>query len=322
MVTLDSVLTWGNSVSLEENEDVQNVGIDVTLAPGDSFIVLDRKEEQLRHYGPDGQLFGHVGGIQPGAAQRFETPVSATAVLEDDRILAAEFIGKLHEFTPDFAEHPSAVQTPVAPLYAVCTTRDDGLVILVGRLANSGDQRLVHVWDRHAQRVVRSFFEPQPYPKAITPAALVVDHGGCRIYGDTVFAWAALAPVLHLFTIAGAPIGEVQLRLPGFREVSSGPPSRSVGDRGVIERWAQDFSRLQDVWRLSDGGFLTQYYDLHGRSLAFSLARISSQGKILFDISETPQLLAVTPEERLLFVDPTASTPSRWRWAVLRPGRA
>ncbi len=316
VVDLESVIRWVGSVDLEENATVINVSPRVSLDPMGGFIVSDLKEAQVRIYGRDGRLRGAFGvkGAGPG---EFSTPVVGAVRVGSDAILAAEFSGKLTLLDSTGARVLGTSQVPLMPLYGVVALDSPERVLLVGRGSAAAGGPLLHVWNRRSGTVERSFFVPPPPTPDLAAAAVFAGHAGAAYRSDRIAAVFAMDPVLHLFDTAGAAIGDVPIPFTGFRKLEVSPPA--AFSRVAMQQWAESFSRVSDVVWLADDTLLVQYYDMDGVTPRWSLLGMTSDGEGLFEIRNTPRLLAVDPAGgELVFVRPGSETPNRWQLARIQ----
>ena len=228
-------------------------------------------------------------------------------------MLTVDFAGKYAVF--DTASR-RAIETGRLPVNAVYTAKPlpDAQLLLVGRNVEAGSTYL-HVWDLREKRLVRSFFSP-PVRRGFEDEAVIAGVMDAAVRGDSIAALFALSDSVFLFTRDGARAGALPIRARGLRRMESKFPG---GDRESLVKWQEAFSTLSRVFWLSDGSFLVQYYDMLGSEQRFSLVRMRRDGEPIFEIQNTPRLLAVSPDgETLLFTKPGAEVPNEWRLASLR----
>jgi hypothetical protein len=75
--------------------------------------------------------------------------------------------------------------------------------------------------------------------------------------------------------------------------------------------WSRGFSAISQIHWLTDGSFLVQYFDTDGVNPSWRLLHVSRKGERLFEILDSPQLLAVSrADDSLYFATPEAETPA------------
>lgn len=316
-VLLDEAVAWGADLELEENAEVINVTPQVRIDSAGRFIVADPSEAQVRIYESDGSLLHHFGSKGPGP-EEFESPVVALR-MPSKAIMSADFSGKFVVFDSVGSEVVLSRRLPVGPIFDV-DILNDTLVVLAGRLPGSKTPPLLHIWNPSSDTVVRSFF-PQPVPgPGLEDAAVVTGHVSVDVRGDTIAAVFSLSDTVYLFTLDGGAVGKVPISFQHFRRLEN--PAPATASRERLFEWLESFSRIANLFWVPDGTFYIQYADKVSGEQKWRLLRMTRTGKTLFEIRDTPQLLAIGPEgSRFYFVKPGSLTANIWRIATLAPSR-
>jgi hypothetical protein len=303
------------TLTLEESATVVNVAPVVSAdTNGGGFFIVDQREARVRTYRPDGSLARQFGRRGPGPGE-FQRPMSGYRLASGGSIVADPISGLLRFDGRDslvLAQHPR-----FTPIYSVVPL-SDSLVLLAGRsrgVTHPGSP-LLHVWDLTSGRVVRSFF-PTPGTELVQQAARNFGWVGVALRGDTVAAVFALTDTVYFFRTDGRPIGKHHLPISGFTPMQRLPVSE-LGDPVRRTRWMHQFYFLYDLFWLPDGSILVQYERPHGLESAWNLVHLSRNGRRLFDLKNTPKLMAER-NGKLYFVDPGAEVPNQWLVTRLKP---
>lgn len=309
LASIDRGVSWISTVRLEENPDVINVSPRVQAEPG-SFLVADGQEQQARLYGHDGRLLRQFGrrGSGPGEFEH----ISLGLRLPDKRILIADMNGAVTVFDSTATNVQHVARTPLSPLYGAVVL-DDSLLILTGRMT-SGSTALAHVWNVRSDRLVRSFFTP-PKPRPEMEGAYAFSgFANAAVRGDTVAMLFALSDTIYLFRGDGRSVGKLPIPFHSFRRIEKPVPRGTMDD---FKRWSESFSAASSIFWLSDGGFLVQYWDRRNGAPSWRLTRLTRKGVGVWEVIDSPQLLAVGPADTLVFVKPGAEAPNVWSIARL-----
>jgi hypothetical protein len=301
---LDEAVVWETEIRLEESRAVINVGPRVVWRADGSLLIADEQETQFRHYAADGRLITAFGGRGEGPGE-FEQGFLHVVPLAAGMSLGIDGGGRFARFD-SLGTLAGTGRLPVVSVMDADAVGDSALV-LVGRRTDGDVPGRIHLWHFALERVVASFFELPPLRSILAPVSLNAGARGLLItlgLRDTVFVVS--------------PAGERLATLP----VPSDYLRRFVEPVGQPPRdWFQTFSVIRDGFWLADGSMLIQYFDFgpDNNSATFSLVRMHADGRKLFELRDTPMLLAVDARgERLLFVAPGSLTPNVLRVARLR----
>lgn len=303
---LDEVVVWERSISLEENARVINVSPRVRVDTS-GYLVADMKEYQVRQYRLDGTLTRTVGAHGTGPGE-FSTSPMAAGLLADGSMIVSEFSGRLSTFD-SLGQVTGTAVTSLIPLYGFVGL-DRETLLLMGRGPNRADTRLLHVWDTGEQTVTARLFPVPRVRPSLASVVWMVGHAHATQRDSLVIAVFATDPAVHLFGLGSTEHRRVPLPSRHFRDVHDPPPR--VNARAV-QQWLQSFSRLSEVFWTGGDTLLLQYYDMEGSTVRWNLLAMTLGGRGLFEVEDTPRLLAVDDAGRLVFVDPEAMVPNRWR---------
>ena len=314
---LDDVVRWEREFTLEENEETINVIVRAGLDPRGGFLIADEQEGFARRYDENGRLLAQFAGKGNGPAE-FMNLLNVTR-LPDGSLAAFDIFQKIAIFDSAGSEVVRTARTPINALHSVVLL-DDSLALLGGQGATAtgyGDTR-VHVWNFRADSVVRSFFSPVLPSPAHTVAAASAGWIGMDRRGDTLAVVFALSDTVYLMTTEGTIVDRIPIPAQALRRLDPDMPlpGRGSGIVGARE-WFGAFSLVSDVFWVGET-LLVQYQDRKGPAPDWRLVAFRRDGTRLFEVLDTPKLLAVDDDADLLyFVSPDADAPNRWRTARL-----
>jgi hypothetical protein len=307
---LDEVLRWEGNLTLQEPPGVITVLPVVRFDSGGGFLIADLSETEIRRYTANGQLLDRFGGAGLGPGE-FEALAAADRA--GDRIYAADRGGRIWAFHPD-GRPDTLVYVPLSPIYDMQTI-NDSTMLLTGRLLNDPESRLIHIWDRKRNAILNSFFPVPPHDRELDDAYRYAGHPTASIRGDQIVANFALSDTLYFFSLDGREQGKLPLRFRNYRPLRRPPPNDTTTASRVA--WSEHFSRVAQVFWSSDNTFYVHYYDMKGTQPQWHLLRVNRQGTPLFEIEESPRMLAVSPTERqLYFINPQTELPNQWSVAI------
>jgi hypothetical protein len=312
LASIQSVVTWHRDLTLEENQHVINVSPWVSADSLGTFLVADGMEQQLRSYAPDGRL-RHTFGRRGSGPGEFQHLTRATR-LSDGTILAPDMMGQVTRFGPEGSRVVQTTRSGLGPIYDVAVL-DDSSVAIVGRKGGRMDSPLIHVWDLGRGRIVRSFFPAPQGPRGFASAYAFTGFADVAVRGDTLATIFALEDTVRLFLRDGREAGKIPVRFGGFHPIEQPLSPNLPPDQ--FQRWLGSFSTVTDLFWLRSSGFLVQYMDQHGSDRTYSLLRMDRHGRKLWEVAGSPRLLAVTPQDSLVFVKPGAEAPNTWSIAAL-----
>lgn len=296
---LDDVVDWGREIHLEENEEVINVRPVVRFDPRGGFLVADAQESQFRRYGASGDLLA-VFGRRGGGPGEFRSP-AAVVRLRDGTLVGFDEDGRYAQFDSAGGSVLRAGRVPVPSISSVEVVDDTTLLSVVGL----GTGPRLNTWIPFSDRVERSFFTP-PFRRISASVHAAVGAGG-------IAATFLISDTIYIF----GPDGEERMKVPfrteryrPYADPSSWPPPPD---------WQYSFSILSRADWLPDGTLLVRYGRFTESGTVWSLANVTLDGVVRFDLADVPQLLTVGGDGReLVFVAPGADAPNVWRVGAYR----
>lgn len=305
--SLEDVVVWGETITLEENDDVINVHPRVTADRSGGYLVTDMGEYQVRGYDAAGRLRFHYGSQGPAPGQ-FTVPPMGALRRPDGTVLVGDFQGRIARVDDATLEELAVARPPLQVLYGMEPLPGDSLVLLMGRHRDA-PHTLLHVYDPVGGTIRQSFF-PTPLDAARDRQLFFAGHAHAQWRGDVIAAVFALDSAVHFFGLDGVARGVVPLPRSGFRPARGEP--RTATGAGVVE-WLETFSRLSEVYWLDDRSLVVQYYDMDGMTPVWSVVGMTLDGRKLFEVIHSPRLLARgAADGEALFVHPDSETPDKW----------
>jgi hypothetical protein len=314
LVSFEDVARATHDITLDETSEVLNVTPRVVTDPRGGYIVADPSESQVRLYSTSGKLLARFGrkGTGPGEFDRLAGAVRTPA----GELLAFDMNGRLTIFDPSGSHVLRTQQTPVAPLYDVAVV-DDRRVAITGRLAAATHSPLVHLWDYRKGLLAGSFFRPVPPRPDLESAYLFSGFTDVAVRHDTVAVLFALSDTLFFYDTTGRARGKLPLPFADYRALREPMPKLSPPDR--LYRWIESFSTASHVYLQADGTILVQFFDTKAREPEWRLLSMRRDGRPLFEIRNSPKLLALASDANsLVFVKPGSSAPNQWTIAQVQ----
>jgi hypothetical protein len=310
----ESHFQWKDTIVLEEGQGVVNVQPLVSVDRTGDFIVADQSENRIRVYRPTGALVRQFGG-KGGGPEEFQGLIGAFRSGADDLVVMDQ-VGKLAVFPAGSGPVQRTVRLPLSPAYGADLVGDT-LLLVAARTAESKDSgSLLHLVNLRTLSISRSFFTPPPVLKG-HPIESAVGFITARVQNDTIAAVYSISDTIYLFSLDGRPAGKIPFRAPGFRSMKTAPPRGQVSKDKLFE-WVSGFSLVTHAFQVPNGDFLVQYQDRQGSEMKWRLARVTRRGETLFDVADSPMLLATADQgSRLIFVHPLAEVPNKWISASL-----
>jgi hypothetical protein len=285
------------------------------MDPAGGFLVADADEAQVRRYAGDGRLLTVFGrkGRGPGEFTRLTAAVRTS----NNAIAAVEIDGRLSLFDESGTNLLRTWRTGLGPVYTAARLGDSAIV-LAGRIGGRMETDLLHVWDVRQERVVHSFFHTPAAPRRMRGAYALAGTSGVAVRGDTIAAVFALTDSVFLHSGDGRLLESIHIPFQHFRPAVEPLPMKA--SLSEYREWGSKFSAISKIFWTANGDFLIQYYDTDGLNPAWRLLRMDRQGRRVFELIDSPELLAVSaPESRLFFIEPSTLTPNRWLTAEFRP---
>lgn len=315
--TLEEVIEFERTVTLQDRGAVTTVLPVVSLEPGGNFFVVDPREFQIRRYDSLGTLLSYFG--RPGGGPGEFTRLVGAVQRQSGSVVAADANGNLL-YLDSAGKEMRRFNTRLGPIYNIALVNDSTLA-LTGRVQGQTDGPFVHLWDVNQGRITGSFFRMPPHPSALDPAYAFAGAVDVAIRGDTAAAVIALSDTVYLFTLRGEAIGKMPIPSEQFRRIARPPPTDMQGDPAARAAWGESFSRVSKLFWVPDGSLYVQYFDLSGLEPRWSLVHMRRDGKPPVEIHDMPRLLAVSPfDARLYFIHPQSSEPNVWVIGTRSPG--
>ncbi|MBW3570187.1 MAG: hypothetical protein KY467_03700 [Gemmatimonadetes bacterium] len=312
------VLSHLRTVQVQETREVLNVTPRVTRDPWGGFLVVDRKEAQLRRYGEDGSLLWHAGR-KGGGPGEFGVP-SGVGRLPSGAVLVAERNGRLTLFDSAGGAVLGTVETRVGQLEDLAIL-SDSMVLLAGVLNGDLEGPRLHVWNLAAGTLRNSFFSPFA-GQANRAAATVAGWTQASVRRDTVAAVFALSDTVYFFTLDGRAAGRIPAGFRHFRRAPHKEPDRVITDPMERARWLSAFDYVAGVHWLPDGRLLVPYQSVEpgtAMNRRWHLLALDRGGRWLFELRDVPWLLDVDGRSgEITFVERGSEVPNRWALARLR----
>jgi hypothetical protein len=298
-------LEWKGELHLEGV--VLEVLPTVTFSNQGDLIVADLAESRIRRHDWSGRLLAFID-----AWDRFG-PLACVLWIPGDSIVAYSPNGTFAIFDST-GRSVRTGRTGLSPLYAAFLV-NDSTVLLAGRVAGARDTTLLHEWDLRRELVVRSFFHVPPHDPQLNAVYAYSGSTAIGVREDSIVATFARADTVYIFDTAGQLFEKIPIPFTNFRHVKEPPPVQDNIDSR--RRWRASFSTVSHVFWAPDGSFFIQYFDLFLAQPRWNLLHMSRDGQLLFDAADTPRLLTVLPDYRLLFVG-TELESGIWKIAELR----
>ena len=325
---LTDVIHWTDEITLEENEEVFTDRLYVRVEP-DRFLISDRGEDQVREYTRDGELLNYFGEDDPQAPGGLQFP-SAPLRMNNDTILVPNARdGSLSIVDPNgnLMERRSRVAGGLT--FSVEPLLEDGKVLFVGhngesrndasdvREAPEGTPYFLNHLDISSGEVTKSFYPlPDPYGSHAGFLYSTSPIVNADVYSERIAAGFLLSNTISLFDIDGTHLGDVEPALSAFKEVeqTEEQPTRDEWEAELVRR-----SFFNTLFWFNDETLLIQFTnsyfdDQDERQLNHVLAAVTTEGEVLFEVEDTPRLLAVDQDTGgLFFAHPDHDFESHWR---------
>lgn len=314
---LDDVVRWEREFTLEENEETINVIVRAGLDPRGGFLIADEQEGFARRYDENGRLLAQFAGKGNGPAE-FMNLLNVTR-LPDGSLAAFDIFQKIAIFDSAGSEVVRTARTPLAALHSVVLL-NDSIALLGGSVPGPSGVRdsRVHRWNVNGDSLEASFFAPALPSRAHVMAAGSAGWIGMDRRADTLAVVFALSDTVYLMTAGGAMVDRIAIPAEGFRRLS--PDIEMPGRGGGIlaaREWFASFSLVSHVFWLGDT-LLVQYQDRNGPEPDWRLVGLTRTGQRIFEVMDSPQLLAVDHSSGLLYFEsPDSDLPNVWRAARL-----
>jgi len=295
--SIDDYVRWEREVVFADSATSGTIKVFFDSAPG--FVVADRGQAQIRVYSDDARLRWSAGRRGPGP-QEYEGLLNAVRASNGD-VVALDNRGKLVYYTATGTFLRTA-DTGLLPTNGSWLLNDSTLLIS-GRSAGDVQSPLLHVWNMRSNRIERSFFTVPPHDPALDEAYRFSGWASATLVSpDTIAVVYALADTVFLLHPDGTPIGKHPIGLRNFRRVREPEPRRQTEEAQTA--WRNSYTRLSEIFRGPDRSLYVQYFNLHRLEPVWGVAKLklTSTGiETVFDVSQSPRLLGISPRDSHLF---------------------
>lgn len=314
---LTDVINWTDEITLEENDEVFTDRVNVRVE-NNRFLISDTRENQVREYARDGTLLNYFGDDDPEAPGGFWFP-STPLRMSDDTILVPNTgngsLSLVNENGNLLERHTRIAKSgdfDIAPLPV------DGHVLFVGSAnGRQGTPNFLHRLDPMSGEVTNSFY---PLPDAFGSHAGILHTISpivtADVYQDRIAVGFLLSDTITILDINGNVIGRIE---PGFSTFRKVEQTEEMPERGEFQQELVRRSLFNTLFWLNEETLLVQftnsYFDDQGeRQLNNVLAAVTTDGEVLFEVDNTPRLLAVDQNTgELFFAHPDHDFESHWR---------
>lgn len=319
---LTDIINWTGAIILEENEEVFTDRVNVRVE-ADGFLISDTRENQVREYARTGELLNYFGEEDPEAPGGFWFPSTPLRMSEDTILVPNTGNGSLSlvDQNGNLLERHSRIAK--SGDFDVATLPVDGHVLFVGSAnGRQGTPNFLHHLDPSAGEVTKSFY---PLPDAFgSHAGFLYDISPivrADVYSGKIAVGFLFSNRITLFDIEGTLLAEIEPTLSSFKKVDQ---TEVMPER---DEWQEELARrslFNTLFWLNDETLLVQftnsYFDEQGeRQFNDVLAAVTIEGEVLFEIEDTPRLLAVDPDTgELFFAHPDHDFESHWRVGQIR----
>jgi hypothetical protein len=319
---LTDVINRTGEIALEENEEVFTDRVNVRVED-DKLLISDTRENQVREYARDGTLLNYFGADDPEAPGGFWFPSTPLRMSEDTILVPNTGNGSLSlvDENGNLLERHTRIAKSgdfdVAPLPV------DGHVLFVGSAnGRQGTPNFLHHLDPSSGEVTKSFYPlPDPFGSHAGILYTISPIVNADVYQDRIAVGFLLSDSITLFEADGTPLGEIEPTLSSFEEVEQ---TEERPERGEFQQELVRRSLFNTLFWLNDETLLVQFTnsyfdDQDERQLNNVLAAVTTEGEVLFEIEDTPRLLAVDQETGdLFFAHPDHDFESHWRVGRIR----
>lgn len=316
LVSIEDVVDWGRDITLEENPRVINVSPIVSFDPRGGMLIVDSKEAQLRRYGVNGELLW-AAGRKGGGPGEFNAP-NRSLRLGTGEILVADYSKKFVVFDSIAGEVTRTIDTPFRRIEHLLIVNDS--ILLVAAMLNGDfNSPLLHLWNYRSNEVLKSFGLAPFESGNNQTAAVIASWSRISTRGDTLAAIFSLRDSVYFYTLDGEYLDTKWLPSNKFRQAPDDGPVGSDVDQA---KWLGTFDFMYNIHWLEEGDLLVTYMTvIPERALEreFHLVRMRRDGAGVFEIRNSPKLLALdTSSRQMLFEAPESEAPNQWRTAYLR----
>ncbi|MGM0705338.1 MAG: hypothetical protein ACQETP_05405, partial [Bacteroidota bacterium] len=296
---LTDVINWTGEITLEENEEVLTDRVNVRVE-SDRFLIGDPRENQIREYTREGELLNYLGEDDPEAPEGFWFPVAPLRMDDGTLLVPNTGNGSLSvlDESGTLIERHSRVST--SSTFSVEPLPVGEKVLFVGSTeGRQGTPDFLHHLDPMSAEVEKSFY---PLPDAYgTHAGFLYEIApilAADVYSERIAVGFLLSDTIALLDIDGNVLNEIEPDFSNFKTVEQTEefPDRDERQAELVRR-----SLFNTLFWLNDETLLIQFTnsyfdDQDERQLNNVLAAVTTEGEVLFEIEDTPRLLAVDQE--------------------------
>lgn len=302
-----------HGVVLEESDEAMTVLPMVSPGVPGEFLLAEPQEGQVNVYDTAGRLRRVLGRRGEGPGE-FRMPIAARKLLDGGVVVADAMRSRLTFFPAGDSGEPEVVASPL-PLVLDAQDLGGGRYLLSGQVISEQPPRLLHIWDRRADEVERSFLpigvpeESRAYAASYTSVDAVLE-------GDTIWAVWALSDTLYKFDRGGGILEKLPLSLPRPMGALPGTEAGVITDPSAIRAAAETLTQVNGVFILGDGALVVQTMQARGFDAVWDLLVVDRRGEPVWRAARMPRLYAVTGN-LFHFDDPASLLPNHWiaaRW--------
>ena len=298
---------------LEETDEAMTVLPMVSLGAPGEFLLAEPREGQVNVYDTSGRLRRVVGRRGEGPGE-FLAPISARRAPDGGIVVADVMLSRLTFFPSGGSGEPEVVASPL-PLVLGAQDMGGGLYLLSGQIMSGQPPRLLHIWDREADEVKRSFM-PMGVPEESRPYATSYTSVDAVLEGDTIWAVWALSDTLYKFDRGGGVLEKLPLSLPRPMGVLPGTETGVITDPRARQAAAESLTQVNGIFVLGDGAVAVQAMQARGFDAVWDLLIVDRHGPTVWSAARMPRLFAVIGD-LFYFDDPGSLLPNHWivaRW--------
>lgn len=286
-----------------------------TIDESSNIIDTNLKGHNVTIYNSSGKLINRFGSRGQGPGD-FEYPTSSIRV-EDGRILVSEFSGKMSLFSSDGDSLIEIFDTKVLPLTSIIEIGKNKILLAGNSVEKRDSSYLLHIYDISNQKVDKSFlklpFDHRDYAQVFRMSAQLVV---ATNFGNKIAAAVTPFKKIYFFSTNGDLEKSFQLGLNKFTEPEK--TTNSFTSDQIFE-YTSTFSMIERLFFLpKEELFLISYSRVtevdvknpSDRIMEYSLACFDKEGRILFELNDTPELLTVDLKNSYLFFRGHAQDPS------------
>lgn len=295
-----------DTLRFEEDERAFNVFPSVRPDPRGGYLVADAGEAQLRRYDGSGRLLWHFGrrGDGPGEFRRpyvlFREPGGSLLALDHD--------GRMTWLDSAGTEVTRTLTLPLRRTESAALL-ESGRLLVSGIPSGDVEGARLHLLDRKAEAIERSFFHP--LRRATNPQiAVTADYVALAVAGDTVLAAFGPLDTLYVFTPPDYDDPHaVPFPTERFRVAEPIDPT-DFGNPERRDAWLGSFETLAGVFYVGDGTVYVVYRTLRpGEDPEHHLLAMTLDGERLFETAGIGRLTTVQ-NDLLHLAAPWAETPN------------